>query len=292
MKFGTFAALFGVICAAIAIATLALRPPVSTPLSDDGPTSPPSSWPDYSVNGPGFITPDVPDGALIGYGYGLVTRTYALIGPEVFNPEMRFAGNNLACRNCHLDGGTKPSGLPLVGVYKTFPKFSLRSQRVISLPERVNECMTRSMNGRALPDDSREMAALVAYMRFIGDPPAVPWVPAEPAPLAGDVGRGGEVFATVCAACHQADGLGKPMGSINDARGYVFPPLWGPDSFNDAAGMDHDRNLVGFVRRNMPRGVDPQHPQLTLQQVWDVAAYVRSKPRPQFKPDTAGSRSP
>ena len=292
MKFAMFAALFGGTCVAIAIAPLALRPPTSSPSPDNGPTSPPSSWPDYSLYGAGFVTPDVPDGALIAYGYNLVTRTYALIGPEVFNPQMRFAGNNLACQNCHLDGGTKASGLPLVGIYRTYPKFSQRSQRVISLPERLNECMTRSMNGRALPDDSREMAALLAYLRFIGDPPAVPWVPAEPAPLAADAGRGAEIFSTICATCHEADGLGKRVGSANDARGYAFPPLWGPDSFNTGAGMDQDRNLVGFVRRNMPRGVDPQHPQLTLQQAWDVAAYVRSQPRPQFKPDTAGSRSP
>ena len=66
------------------------------------------------------------------------------------------------------------------------------------------------------------------------------------------------MFATVCAVCHQANGLGQRMGSLGDARGYVFPPLWGPDSFNDGAGMDRYQNIVGFVRRNMPRGVDPQ----------------------------------
>jgi thiosulfate dehydrogenase len=70
------------------------------------------------------------------------------------------------------------------------------------------------------------------------------------------------------------------MGSLNDARGYLFPPLWGPDSYNDGAGMDHYPRIVGFVRRNMPRGVDPLHPQLTLQQAWDVAAYVLAMPRP------------
>jgi thiosulfate dehydrogenase len=45
--------------------------------------------------------------------------------------------------------------------------------------------------------------------------------------------------------------------------------------------MDRYQNIVGFVRRNMPRGVDSQHPQLDLQQAWDVAAYVTSMPRPQ-----------
>ena len=283
MKLDTFATFFIAACAAIAFGTLAMRPPGSEPWIDKGPTIPPATWPDYSANGPGFVAPDMPDGPLIAYGYALVARTFAEIGPEVADPALRFAGNDLACQSCHLDGGTHRDGLPLVGVYKTLPKFLERDQRVVSLPERVNECMTRSMNGRALPDDSRQMSALLAYMRFIGEPQAAPRPTAEPAPLAGDAARGAEVFAAVCAACHQADGLGQRMGSRNDGRGYVFPPLWGPDSFNAAAGMALDRNLVGFVRRNMPRGVDPQQPQLTLQQAWDVAAYVRSKPRPSLR---------
>ena len=289
MKLGTFAAIFVAFCAVIAVATLTWREPGSPPSPDTGPTSPPSVWPDYSVNGPGFMVPNLPDGGVIAYGYELVARTYGAIGPEVADPAKRFAGNNLTCKNCHLDAGTNRTGLPLVAVYKTFPKFLERDQRVVSLPERVDECMTRSMNGRKLPDDSPEMAALLAYLRFIGDPPPVTTLPAEAAPLPPDAGRGAQVFVTVCAVCHPADGLGKRMGSATDARGYVFPPLWGP---NDAAGMDQYRNIVGFVRRNMPRGVDPRHPQLDLQQAWDVAAYVRSKPRPQFKPDTASSPSP
>ena len=292
MRRETFAAVFVALCAVAAVTTLTLRGPGSPPSPDEEPTAAPSAWPDYSVGGPGFVTPDLPDGGVIAYGYELVARTYGAIGPEVADPARRFAGNNLACQNCHLDVGTNRSGLPLVGVYKIYPRFLERDQRVVSLTDRLNECMTRSMNGRKLPDDSPEVTALLAYLRFIGDPPAIAMLPADAAPLAPDAGRGAEVFATICAACHQADGLGKRVGSANDGRGYVFPPLWGPDSFNDAAGMDEYRNIVGFVRRNMPRGVDPRHPQLTLQQEWDVAAFVRSKPRPQFKSDTADSRSP
>ena len=54
-------------------------------------------------------------------------------------------------------------------------------------------------------------------------------------------------------------------------------------SYNDGAGMDHYERIVGFVRRNMPRGVDPLHPQLTLQQAWDVSAYVIAQPRPHYQ---------
>ena len=221
-----------------------------------------------------------PTANLIAYGYQLVAHTFGAIGPEVADPAMRFAGNNLACQNCHLDAGTNRTGLPLVGVFKTYPKFLVRDQRVVSLPERLNECMTRSMNGRKLPDDSREMAAFWPICASSATRRRSRTEPAPAAPLPADAGRGAEVFATICAVCHQADGLGKRMGSVNDARGYVFPPLWGPDSFNDGAGMDRYQHIVGFVRRNMPRGVDPQHPQLSLQQAWDVAAYVTSMPRP------------
>jgi thiosulfate dehydrogenase len=280
MKLNTFAMTFVAGCAAIAIAALALHKPESTPPTGNAPTAPPATWPDYSVNGPGFVTPAVPDGELIAYGYRLASQTFATIGPEVGDPAMRFAGNNLACQNCHLDGGTNRNGLPLVGVFKTFPKYLARDQRVVTLPERLDECMTRSMNGRKLPDESREMLALLAYMRFIGEPSPVTSEPAPAAALPADAGRGAEVFAAVCAVCHQANGLGQRMGSQGNARGYLFPPLWGPDSFNDSAGMDQYRNIVGFVRRNMPRGVDPQHPQLSLQQAWDVARYVQSMPRP------------
>ena len=40
-------------------------------------------------------------------GRDLITATYAHIGPEVADPAKRFAGNNLACANCHLQAGTQ-----------------------------------------------------------------------------------------------------------------------------------------------------------------------------------------
>ena len=284
MKPGTFALAFGTACVAIAAVGLLLREPKPLPPSDFAPDRPPTTWPDFSQAGTGFRTPAGDDGPLIAFGYELITRTFANIGPEVPNHALRFAGNNLTCQNCHLDAGTNRHGLPLVGVFKTYPKFSERDQRVVSLSERLNECMTRSMNGRDLPEDSREMAGLLAFLRYVGDPPpAPPPPPAEAPPLAADATRGAEVFATVCAACHQQNGLGLRRGSRNDADGYVFPPLWGPDSYNDGAGMDRYQRIVTFVRHNMPRGVDPRHPQLSLQQAWDVSAYVIAQPRPHYR---------
>ncbi len=239
-----------------------------------------ADWPDYSANGPGFAAPATDDGELIAYGYRLVSETFALIGPEAPDAAKRFAGNNLACQNCHLDAGTNRAAVPLVGVFGTYPKYSARSSRVISLAERIDECMTRSMHGRPLPGDSREMAAYLAYLKYIGKPVAVMHEPAPAVALAPDATRGQEVFDRVCAACHQADGLGKRRGATADAHGYEFPPLWGPDSFNDGAGMDEFQRAVRFIQRSMPRGVDPDHPLLTLQEAWDAAALLQSKPRP------------
>ena len=283
MKFTAFAWPFAIVCTTIAVAAFLLHdrePPADTGFAS---AEPPRTWPDYSTGGAGFKVPAGGDGPLIAYGYALITRTYANIGPEVEDRAMRFAGNNLTCQNCHLDAGTNRNAMPLVGVFKTYPKFSTRDRRVISLSERLNECMVRSMNGRPLPDEFREMKALLAFVRYVGDAPPAPVLPApEAPPLVADASRGAEVFVTVCAACHQENGLGKRTGSVGDAGGYVFPPLWGPDSFNDGAGMDHFERIVGFVRRNMPRGVDPLHPQLTLQQAWDVSAYVIAQPRPRY----------
>ena len=285
MKRNTFAAGFVGVCAVVAIVVLSLPQPAPTGLPQ-GPARPPTTWPNYPADGTGFVPPAVADGDLIAYGYRLVTETFALIGPEAPDAAKHFAGNNLSCQNCHLDAGTKREGVPLVGVYKSYPKFSARSDRVISLAERIDECMTRSMNGRKLPDDSREMAAYLAYLRFIGEPEPqkIEPAPAPAAALPGDAARGAEVFGRVCAICHQPDGLGTRLGGASDARGYRFPPLWGPDSFNDGAGMDRFARAVGFIQRNMPRGVDPAHPQLTLQEAWDVTALLQSKSRPHYAP--------
>jgi thiosulfate dehydrogenase len=211
---------------------------------------------------------------LVAYGERLVTLTFDEIGPDTASP---YAGNNLACANCHLEAGTRSSAVPLAGVAPTYPKFSARSGRVITLNERIDECMTRSMNGRPLPETSREKAAFIAYIRSLAGPPTSQ--PPEPAAqMPADIERGGGVFQRVCATCHQPHGLGKRAG-----RGYEFPPLWGPDSFNDGAGMDRFERAVGFILRNMPTGVDPARPTLTLQEAWDVAAFLQSRPRPHYR---------
>ena len=88
------------------------------------------------------------------------------------------------------------------------------------------------------------------------------------------------VYAEFCAACHQADGKGKRNGAVGDANGYAFPPLWGSDSYNVGAGMARMITAAGFTHGNMPNGANWDSPVLSVEQAFDVAAYMESQPRP------------
>ncbi|ART80726.1 c-type cytochrome [Oceanisphaera avium] len=102
---------------------------------------------------------------------------------------------------------------------------------------------------------------------------------------APDIARGKKVFEQECAVCHGADGQGQ---QVNEH--YVFPPLWGPESFNWGAGMHRVNTAAEFIKQNMPLG---QPGKLTDQQAWDVAMYVDTRERPQdprSKGDVAQTR--
>src|SRR5215475_6189647 len=58
--------------------------------------------------------PNDANGRLVRRGRDLVTATYAHIGPEVADGAKRFAGNNLACGNCHLQAGNEEVRHPAV----------------------------------------------------------------------------------------------------------------------------------------------------------------------------------
>ena len=111
--------------------------------------------------------PDDHYGRLARYGHELATRTFAHIGPEVRDRRMRYAGNNLACASCHQESATKPYAMPWVGVAASFPQYRGREDEISTVEDRVNGCMQRSMNGKPLPMDSREMKAFVTYIHYL-----------------------------------------------------------------------------------------------------------------------------
>jgi thiosulfate dehydrogenase len=95
-----------------------------------------------------------PFGKLVKYGHALMVDTANQIGPSVSHPAKRLSGNNLNCQSCHLKAGTRPYSMPLTGVWGQFPQYRGRESEVGALEERINGCMERSMNGRALPLDA------------------------------------------------------------------------------------------------------------------------------------------
>jgi thiosulfate dehydrogenase len=230
--------------------------------------------------------PNNANGRLVRRGRDLITATYAHIGPEVADRAKRFAGNNLACSNCHLQAGTKKFGIPLFGLFGEFPLYSARLGAQITIEDRLNSCMTRSMNGRALPVAAPEMQAMVAYIKFLstGVPPGqlLPGLGTGKMPeldRPADPARGQAGYANACVACHGPNGAGIRRSLPTTDLGYMVPPLWGSDSY-DGAGMARLITAANFLHFNMPHGADYLNPQLSPEQAWDIAAYVISQPRP------------
>ena len=134
-------------------------------------TAPPTEV--ESVSSAAWVPPlmkDIPQGEagdLIRYGALLMTDTYAQLGAGVQEEKMRYSGNTLNCTSCHLDSGTKQFGLPWMGVSLMYPQYRGREDKEQGLEERINGCFERSLNGKALAVDSREMKAMVAYVNWL-----------------------------------------------------------------------------------------------------------------------------
>lgn len=215
------------------------------------------------------------------YGRELIMHTSRYLGP---NGSVASISNGMNCQNCHLEGGTKIFGNNYGSVYATYPRFRARSGSVENIYKRVNDCFERSLNGLALDTMSAEMQAIKAYLIFLGK--NVPkGQTAKGSGLkdlpflerAADPKRGQIAYSTRCSECHQPDGQGI-LGQ--DKKEYVYPPLWGEHSYNDAAGLYRLSNFAKYIKTNMPVGATHQSPVITDEEAWDIAAFVNSMPRP------------
>ncbi len=226
-------------------------------------------------------------GNLIRTGEEVFARTYAFFGPSAAGPGAGYAGNNLACGDCHIDLGRRKFAFLLVGAANTYPRVMHPGGPMVTLDERLNMCMSRSLAGRPVPTDMPAFQALRAYVVFLSA--AIPRdvrvegagrLPIADPPQPPDMRRGGRLFAAQCSECHRPNGQGARRGGAGSAFGYAYPPLWGSDSFASDAGLADLKTFAGFVHANMPGGVDWLHPKLTVQEAYDVGRFVLSKPRP------------
>jgi thiosulfate dehydrogenase len=217
--------------------------------------------------------PDGPVGEAIAFGRRILTHT-----PDNVPA---YSGNALNCTSCHLDGGRTPWAAPWVGVWGVFPEYRSRNARVNALQDRINDCFERSLNGRPLPFASREMIGILAYMQWLSrEVPTGKSISGRgflriKSTQTPDPARGARVYAQKCALCHGNEGEGTyaPAGEM------VYPPLWGPQSFNIGAGMARLKTAAAFVKANMPLG---QGGSLGDQEALDVAAFFTRQPRPDF----------
>ncbi|MGJ7033852.1 c-type cytochrome [Niabella hirudinis] len=222
-------------------------------------------------------------GRLARYGYELIANTSYYLGPK---GKVAALSNGMNCQNCHLKGGTVPFGNNFGKVFATYPRYRARNNGIQDIYERINDCFLRSLNGQKLDTASREMQAIYAYIRWLGDGvpkgKALPGTSIRQLPFlarAADPEKGRSTYEARCATCHGADGAGQPN---TEGSGHLYPPLWGAESFNDGAGLFRLRGMAGFIKNNMPLGTTYKNPQLTDEECWDVAAYINSHPRPAF----------
>jgi thiosulfate dehydrogenase len=226
--------------------------------------------------------PATDEAGLIRYGKQLIESTSVFLGPK---GTVATISNGMECQNCHIKAGTQLYGNALGAVASTYPKYRDRSGRIESIEFRINECMERSMNGKEIDSSAKEMRAMVAYLKWLGKDvpkgvkPAGTGIP-EIAFLdrAADPGKGSIVYISKCQSCHGEKGEGTLK---IDSTGYVYPPLWGPHSYNISAGIYRLSRFAAFVKYNMPYSKAYNDPPLTDEEAWDVAAFVNSQQRPE-----------
>ncbi|HZY38750.1 MAG TPA: c-type cytochrome [Mucilaginibacter sp.] len=222
-------------------------------------------------------------GEMIRYGKELLAHTGEYFGP---NGKIAHLSNGMNCQNCHLDGGTRILANNYSAVAATYPKLSYRSGKMQPVSQRIKDCFNRSLAGSVPDTNGKEVQAMIVYIKWIGQGvkkgQKVAGTATEKLPfltVAADPVKGQVVYAAKCKVCHGVNGEGIFTA---DKRTYTYPPLWGPHSYNDGAGMYRIGNLAGFVKNNMPFGATYKSPQLTNEEAWNVAAFINSQPRPHY----------
>jgi thiosulfate dehydrogenase len=225
---------------------------------------------EFKLVDPGQAPEKIRDTIRLGYKIMLNTPEYA---PE-------YAGDRLSCTNCHFAGGDttggKGNGISLVGVAAKYPHYNERKNGIEDLGERINDCFEKSLNGYPLPLDSPEMLAILTYLHWISKSTPIygqtPWLglPHLETKHTPNIDNGKKVYNQQCALCHGKEGLGEVH--------VLIPPLWGPESFNDAAGMCRESTMAAFIHTSMPY----EEPKVSINDAFDVAAFILQQPRPKY----------
>lgn len=211
-------------------------------------------------------------GKTIQLGKELVENT---VSNQLTKPYVK---NALNCAACHLSGDAGPA-TSFIGTAAAYPAYSPREKTVVSLEDRIANCFMRSEDGTRPPLGSQVTIAIAAYITWLSTDTPIRQNAIRPSgpngladskldPGTADLKAGSALYEAKCSSCHGADGQGAG----------AFPPVWGSHSYNAGAGLAHVAKLAGFLKVTMP----PGNTTLTDQEASDVAAFVDSKPRPDF----------
>lgn len=216
-------------------------------------------------------------GDLVKYGRQLMLNTAYYIGPDGING--KYLGNKMNCTNCHQQAGTKPYSFNLMKSHDHYPQYRAREGKVLSLAERVNNCITRPHSGKPLPLDSREMIAFLSYLKWINEyTDETNYIRGEKnmkvtfLERAASPERGKHIYESRCQRCHGADG----NGVLNPTQStYIYPPLWGNSGYQPGSSMHRIIKQAQWLKTNMPYdSATWQQPVLTDEDAMDVAAFV------------------
>ena len=240
---------------------------------------------DSSWQPPSLYTDRVLEGAerrLVIYGQELVAHTALYLGPK---GSVANISNGMNCQNCHLQAGKKTWGNNFGAVASTYPRFRDRSGTIESIYKRVSDCFERSLNGTAPDSSSNEYLAIEAYIKWVGKEIPLGMTPKGTGIYklpyinrAADPTKGKLAYQQKCQSCHGNEGQGQLAGN---GIVYEYPPLWGEHSYNIGAGLYRISRFAGYIYSNMPlNNTQHNNPTLSVEECWDIAAFVNSQPRP------------
>ena len=221
-------------------------------------------------------------------GSTAVARRDAAVGERYFLRTQTLApalgANALACTNCHLDGGRMAGALALTGAASVYPRKEAGGAEV-TLEDRIVRCFTHSLAARPPERDSEAVGALAAYVTSIAgkdDSAAADrsLIPEDALIPLGQLNaeRGRARYGDLCSGCHGLDGQGYRERREPLPYDYV-PPVWGPRSYDDAAGLARVYMLAGFLRHAMPRD---EPGTIDARDAQEIAAFVDGQPRPSY----------
>lgn len=216
-------------------------------------------------------------GDAVRYGRALMLNTAYYIGANGING--KYLGNKMNCTNCHQDAGTKLYSFNLIASHASYPQYRAREGKVLTLAERVNNCIMRPHSGKPLPLDGGEMIAFLSYLKWINSFAAKgnkfsgqKNLDIKFPDIAASSERGAALFNQHCVRCHGANGEGVMLA--NNIT-YQYPPLWGTSGYQPGSSMHRNIKQAQWLKANMPQDKATwEKPFLKDEEALDIAAFI------------------